>query len=241
VAAAAAELREYVRAGGSLVLEARAGWNDESGRAASVIPGLGLAEVVGAREADVQTVEKGKAALVAAEGMPGLAPGDRLPGRWYEESLEPTASGARVLARFASGAPAAVASGFGKGKALMLGSYVSAGFVSEPAETTRRFYEGLLDWAGATRPVATAGDAFEVRLLASGTSHLVFVFNHAAAPAEATIRLRLPLDGRSVHDLASGAALRVTPTGDGFQWRESLPARDVRVLVVGEGFARVPR
>jgi len=240
-ASAAAELREYVRAGGSLVLEARAGWNDESGRAASVIPGLGLAEVVGAREADVQTVEKGKAALVAVEGMPGLAPGDRLPGRWYEESLEPTASGARVLARFASGAPAAVASGFGKGKALMLGSYVSAGFVSEPAETTRRFYEGLLDWAGATRPVATAGDAFEVRLLASGTSHLVFVFNHAAAPAEATIRLRLPLDGRSVHDLASGAALRVTPTGDGFQWRESLPARDVRVLVVGEGFARVPR
>ena len=61
MAAAAAELREYVRAGGSLVLEARAGWNDESGRAASVIPGLGLAEVVGAREADVQTVGRGAA------------------------------------------------------------------------------------------------------------------------------------------------------------------------------------
>ena len=39
-----------------------------------------------------------------------------------------------MVARFASGAPAAVASSFGKGKALMLGSYVSAGFVSEPAE-----------------------------------------------------------------------------------------------------------
>ena len=48
-ASAASELREYVRAGGTLVLEARAGWNDDSGRAASVIPGLGLAEVAGAR------------------------------------------------------------------------------------------------------------------------------------------------------------------------------------------------
>ena len=55
----AAELREYVRAGGALVLEARAGWNDERGHAADVIPGLGLAEVAGARETDVQTVAKG--------------------------------------------------------------------------------------------------------------------------------------------------------------------------------------
>jgi hypothetical protein len=51
----------------------------------------------------------------------------------------------------------------------------------------------------------------------------------------------VPLDGRSVHDLASGAALRVTPSGDGFQWRESLPAREVRVLVVGDWLAGAAR
>ena len=82
-----------MRAGGALVAEARAGWNDERGRAADTIPGLGLAEVVGARETDVQTVEKGKAALRAEEGLPGLKPGEVLPGRWYEESLEPIVPG----------------------------------------------------------------------------------------------------------------------------------------------------
>jgi len=142
-----------VRAGGALVLEARAGWNDENGRAAEVIPGLGLAEVAGAREADVQTVEKGAAVLVA-DGLPGLAPGERLPGRWYAESLEPTAATARILARFGSGAPAAVASAFGRGKALTLGSYVSAGYVSEPAEATRRFYAGLVDVFRHVAPLA---------------------------------------------------------------------------------------
>jgi hypothetical protein len=231
---AAAALREYVRTGGHLVLEARAGWNDENGRAAPVIPGLGLAEVVGAREADVQTVEKSQAALLA-EGLPGLAPGERLPGRWFEASLEPTGPGARVLARFEGGAPAAVVSDFGKGRALMLGSYVSAGYVSQPTEAGRRFYAGLVDWAGVARPVAVEGDAVEVRLLASGREHLVFVFNHAAVPAAATIRLRVPLAGRSVRDLASGQPVPVSPAAEGFEWRESLGPREVRVLVVAGG------
>ena len=229
-AKAAAELREYARGGGSLVVEARAGWNDERGRAADVIPGLGLAEVVGAREADVQTVEKGKAALVAEEGLPGLKKGEVLPGRWYEESLEPTAPGARVVARFANGAPAAVVSSFGKGQALMLGSYVSAGYVTQPEETTRRFYGGLLDWAGVRRPLAVSGDPVEVRLLESGREHLVFVFNHAATPATTAVTLRVPLDGRVVEDLVHGGPAGATAVADGLEWRGTIGPRDVRVL-----------
>ncbi len=229
-AAAANELREYVRAGGALVVEARAGWNDEQGRAALTIPGLGLAEVVGARETGVQTVEKGKAALRAEEGLPGLEPGEVLPGRWYEESLEPKAPGARVVARFASGAPAAVVSTFGKGKALMLGSYVSAGYVSQPQETGRRFFDGLLDWAGVRRGVAVSGDTVEVRLLESGGEHLAFVFNHGASPATTAVKLRVPLEGRIVEDLVSGRAVAAGVVPDGVEWRGTIPPRDVRVL-----------
>jgi hypothetical protein len=212
------------------VTEARAGWNDEQGRAADTIPGLGLAEVVGARETDVQTVEKGKAALRAEEGLPGLKPGELLPGRWYEESLEPFTPGARVVARFSSGAPAAVVSTFGKGKALVLGSYVSAGYVSQPEEATRRFFDGLLGWVGVRRPVAVSGDAVEVRLLESGREHLAFVFNHAATPATTAVTLRVPLDGREVEDLVAGGRTGATAVADGLEWRGTIPPRDVRVL-----------
>ena len=229
-AAAAAELREYVRAGGALVVEARAGWNDEKGRAADTIPGLGLAEVVGARETDVQAVEKGKAALTAEEGLPGLRPGEVLPGRWYEESLEPTAPATRVVARFASGAPAAVVSTFGRGKVLMLGSYVSAGYISQPEEAGRRFFEGLLDWAGVRRPVTVAGDPVEVRLLESGREHLAFVFNHAATAATTVVTLRVPLDGRVVEEISRGESVTAKAVADGFEWQGTIPARDVRVL-----------
>ena len=229
-AAAAAELREYVREGGSLVLEARAGWNDERGRAADTIPGLGLFEVVGARETDVQTVEKGKAALVAAEGLPGLRPGEALPGRWYEETLEPALPGAHVVARFGSGAPAAVVSSFGKGKALALGSYVCGGYVTQPGATGRRFFEGLLDWAGVRRPVTVSGDPVEVRLLESGREHLAFVLNHAATSATTAVTFRVSLDGRVVEEISRGESVKVEASAEGFAWQGTLPPRDVRVL-----------
>jgi beta-galactosidase len=229
---AAAELREYVREGGHLVLEARAGWNDERGRAAETIPGLGLFEVVGARETDVQTVEKGKAVLVAGEGLPGLRPGETLAGRWYEETLEPAAPGTRVVARFASGAPAAVLSSFGKGQALMLGSYVCGAYALQPSDTGRRFFEGLLDWAGVRRPVGVSGDPVEVRLLESGGEHLAFVFNHAATPATTSVTLR-GLAGRVAEEIAAGETAEARTTGEGLVWKGRIPARDVRVLRIG--------
>ena len=190
--------------------EARAGWNDERGRAADTIPGLGLAEVVGARETDVQTVEKGKAALRAEEGLPGLKPGEVLPGRWYEESLEPIAPGARVVARFASGAPAAVVSAVrqGQGADARLvrerGLRQPAGGGGAPVLRRASRLGGRAPAGGASRATPSRCGCCE-----SGREHLAFVFNHAATPATAAVTLRVPLDGRTVVDLASGEAVAV--------------------------------
>lgn len=59
-------LTEYVRNGGALVTEARAGWNDEHGAASPTIPGMGLDAVLGCRETDVQTAKE------AARLSPGI-------------------------------------------------------------------------------------------------------------------------------------------------------------------------
>ena len=69
-----------------------------------------------------------------------------------------------------------------------------------------------------------------MRLLESGREHLAFVFNHAATPATAAVTLRLPLDGRVVEEIARGEAVAAHPTADGFEWRGTIPPRDVRVL-----------
>ena len=130
-------LREYVTRGGTLITEARAGWNTDAGRASEIIPGMGLHELVGCRETAVQSIPGSKTELVWDADV--LLPrGTKLPARLYEETLEPMREDAKVVARFADGRPAAVTARFGRGKTLMLGSYVSP--VAEP-----QFANALLD------------------------------------------------------------------------------------------------
>jgi beta-galactosidase len=205
------ELRRYVETGGALVAEARLGWNNERGRASSPIPGMGLHEVMGCRETAVQTGAGGKTTLRwTTTDFPGLSEGDVLPAKWYEESLEPLGPQARVVARFASGDPAAVVSTFGRGRSLMLGSYVSAAYQARPSQTVERFYSGLLDWAGVARPVAVTGGPAEVRWLESGRERLVFAFNHQGQPIQMAAAVRAPDASYSAQDIVADKAASVT-------------------------------
>lgn len=179
--ASAQQLAEYVRNGGSLVAEARLGWNNEDGRAAEVIPGMGLDRVMGCRETAVTTIPGSRTELI-------LENGDRLLARLYEETLDPLGPQARVTARFGNGNVAAVSSTFGNGKTLALGSYISAPFQQQPTPAAQKFFLGLLDWAGVDRPIATTGDPVEVRWLETGAERLFFVFNHQSKPASVNLK-----------------------------------------------------
>jgi beta-galactosidase len=229
--AAAGPLSDYVREGGTLVAEARLGWNDERGRAAERIPGLGLWEVMGARETSVQTGTAGRTELVwTASDLPGVKPGDRLRARWYEATVEPIGPQARVVATFANGAPAAVQSTFGTGRTLMLGSYVSAAYQTTPTPEVERFYTGLLAWAGVTRPVETTGDAVEVRFLESGADRIVFVLNHVATTATGAVSLRVPDSAWTATDLVTDRSVALRQSAGSVQFDVTLPPHEVQVL-----------
>jgi beta-galactosidase len=217
-----------VAAGGALVAEARAGWNNERGIASERIPGLGLAEVLGCRETDVQTGPKGRTAIRwTSTTLPGVKPGSLLPARWFEETLEPVAPQARIAATFEDGRPAAVFSTFGKGKTLMLGSYLSAAYFSTPSSEVRQFYNGLLAWAGVTSPVSVAGSPVEVRYMESGKDRILYVFNHGQAAAASTVTLQ----GRwRATDLIAEKPFPATAVEDATHFDLRLGGRDVQVL-----------
>jgi beta-galactosidase len=232
-------LREYVSGGGVLVAEARPAWNDEGGRAAAIVPGLGLNEVLGCRETAIQTGVGGKTTLLwTDDGMTQIRSGDALPARWYEETLEPTTPAARIVARFGvandtgtTGAGAAVMSVFGRGKTLTLGSYVSAAYQSRPDDTVRRFYGGLLDWAGVERPVRVDASDVEVRTLERGPERVVFVFNHLARAQDAEIELSTPGTGvRRGTDIERGVAVPLSLDGNRARWTLHLDPQEVRIL-----------
>jgi beta-galactosidase len=230
-AASAAALTEYVRNGGRLVAEARLGWSNESGAASPTIPGMGMHELMGCRETAVQTGEAGRTTLKwTGTGFPGFAPGETLPARWYEETLEPLGPRAQVVATFPSGDAAAVVSEFGKGKTLMLGSYVGAAYETRRDPAAPRFYAALLQWAGIEQPYTAEGAAPEIRALESGRDTLLFVFNHGKQPMEPTLSVRLRAAGVQATDLVTGQSVDVREDAGRVRLHNRIAAEDVWVV-----------
>jgi beta-galactosidase len=220
-----------VRGGGALVAEARLAWNNEKGFASDRIPGLGLWEVMGCREIAIETPPGGRTTITwSGSDLPGVSAGDVLPARWYKETLEPLSSSARVVAQFADGAAAAVMSSYGKGRTLMLGSYVSASAQSTPTPESERFFAGLLEWAGVTLPVRVTGGIVEARHLESGNETILFLFNHGKQEARSEVWLQREAGDYAAVDLVDGRSVRLTRSADGVTVSTVLPSSGVQVL-----------
>ena len=230
--ASAAVLKDYVNRGGALVAEARLGWNNERGYASERIPGLGLWEVMGAREAAIETPPGGRTTIRwTGADVPTTADGVVLPARWYKEVLEPVSNRARVVARFDDGSGAAVMSAYGRGKTLMIGSYVSAAAQSTPSKDAERFFDWLLQWAGVTYPVLVTGSApLEVRYVQSGNDVVVFVFNHSASPARSHVGLKMPGGDYRATDVVDGRTIPLRRDRDRVTLAVDLPASAVQVI-----------
>lgn len=202
-------VKEYVAQGGTAVAEARLAWNDARGYASPVIPGFGLDKVFGAREASIHPEAEPHLILQPPTNLPGLKSGDSIDGAAFAEDLQPY-SGASILARFSSGQPAIVENSFGRGKAILTGSFVGLAYQHTQDALTGEFLRSLATIAGVVPQVHISGagtSQVEVRRLTSANDQFLFVFNHATSPAEATIRLRLPWRVRQAHDLVSGDML----------------------------------
>jgi hypothetical protein len=190
-------LKAYVRAGGTLISEARPAWNDDRGYANARIPGAGLDEVFGAREKLLRPAEtivmKGEPDLDGA--LEALA-GRSFTGTAFAEHLETTDSSVRVLARFADdaevpGEPAIVLARYGAGRAILIGSFPGAAFEQDPEKmrSAGELLQALTAVAGVAPDVRIDGAAglVEARLLESSDAIVVIALNHSDAPQTVTM------------------------------------------------------
>ena len=185
------KLVEYVRQGGTLVAEARCGWVDEKGRSSPVIPGAGLSEALGCRELELMPVPKTSAMKVKAvhEAIPLLKPGDSLDALFFEESFDVFGKSSQVLAEFSDGRPAIVYAPFGKGRAMIVGSFPGSAYYHFKNPNNGRFFAGLAEWLKIGKPVEVAaaetGAMVEARLLDGDGYKILFGFNRGENAAAA--------------------------------------------------------
>lgn len=208
----AAGVAGFVQGGGTAVAEARLAWNDDRGFASDVVPGFGLDEVFGAREKSIRPVEKPRLVI---ETSAGLMPQEPVFAQAFEEELEPLGK-ARVLARFVNRQPAMVENSYGKGKAILVGSFLGLAFERHASASTGQLLLALARHAGVSPEVEVniagtqnssperAGQPaaeIEIRRLVSDQSQIVFAFNHAVTPMRATISVRLPWQAGEARNL----------------------------------------
>jgi beta-galactosidase len=187
-------IKKYVQGGGTVVAEARLAWNNERGFASSVIPGIGLDKVFGARETEIQPAENPQIAIDASANLPGWTSAGPVAGAAFEEDLEPYA-GARVLGRFEDGKPAVIENSFGSGKAILLGSFMALAYEEHPDANTQQFLVSLASLAGVSPEVEVSGaekSQISVKRLVSDHQQIVFAFNESKDSVDVTVSLDVP-------------------------------------------------
>jgi hypothetical protein len=233
-------LVEYVRGGGTLLAEARCGWIDEKGASSPVVPGGGLDQVLGCREIELTPLAKtGTITITAAdEAFPLLKPGDTLDSLFFEESFDVFGGASRVVAAFSDGRPAVVAAPFGRGRAIIVGSFLGSAYHHFKNPNNGKFFAGLADGLLITAPVrvtASEPDALiEARLLQADGGAVLFGFNRGDKPVTAKFRVRTAGAKAAAVDLESGRTVPLAREGDRAVAEKVLQPAEVWVVHIKE-------
>ena len=227
-------VKRYVQDGGTAVAEARLGWNDERGFASDVIPGFGLDQIFGAKEKLIRPAESVPITLEAAAELPGVRATQTVNGSAFEEELEPT-SGARVFGRFADGNAAIVENSYGKGRGVLIGSFVALAYQRDGNAAAKQLFLLLARGAGVIPDIEVTGEGtsdVEVRRLLNARDQIVFAFNHSKEQAMTTVLLRLPWQAKRVRNLADDASVPFSVNHDETTVRKDLAPGDSWVFIV---------
>lgn len=230
---AAQGLRKFVENGGYAVAEARLAWNDERGYAAPIIPGLGLHEVFGVREQHLWMRPSFEIAVSDNNDPLTRNLEGALRGELYANTVTPLRNDARVLATY-NGQPAIVASRFGKGHTLFVGTYLGWGNHPEQRPSNTAFILRLADWAGIEKPVTTSLDGkfaepVIARLQENPDGHLLFLINHGEAAQSPSVSVRLPNGNYTMTELTSGRRQDAQARNGVLQFSASVGGRDAAV------------
>lgn len=177
------KLITYVEGGGTLVTEARCGWIDERGFSSDVIPGGGLHEVLGCRESYLMPLAKTSTLKIkgAHEAIPLLKDGEKLDTLFFEEGFELLGGKAQVLGEFENGKSAIIYAPYGKGKAMIVGSFIGSAYHHFKNPNNGKFFAGLFEWLKLVRPVEVESIEkdvlIEARVLENPKGKILFGFN----------------------------------------------------------------
>ena len=175
------KLAAWVERGGRLVSEACPAYFGDRGHVGTVQPNMGLDEVFGAREEEV-------------EFMPDI--GDRIhfkldslavDGGGLLQSYRLTGGNGR--GRFHDGRLAVVENSFGKGRTLLIGTNPSVTYYRTQGEANGEFFAELVRWSGRSRHVTLSNPAVFARIHKGEKGSFLWLVNPTRTPQVTEVAL----------------------------------------------------
>lgn len=228
------KLEEWIEAGGALIGESHfAGWNVEEGCHQTTVPGYGMHRVFGARQRFAARYEDGEAISIIRD-LPGVPRGGEVIGSLVKEALDPDR--AEVLAAFADGSPAITSARHGKGRAILIGSYIGLPYYRNGHRSNGDVIAGLVESAATIeRPLVMNGSIVRVDILSAGSKGpMIIVRNLEERNVDDSVVLpSAPL--RELREQFSSETVRLERKGKSILLPLRLRPREVKVYAPPEG------
>jgi len=215
------KLRAYVEQGGTLISEGLPAYFGDHGHAGAVQPNFGLDKLFGAREKYVEFTPD------LLEQLRLEVNGRKIFGRYFLQEYE--AAGGRPVGHYENGHVAAVENQFGKGRALLIGTYPGGGYYLHHSAEAKAFFAELLKLASVEPQLQTNNAAVQARLHSGPGGNYLWVTNPARTAA--TVAISVGAGGpkfQSAADLWEGREV----TAAGNRITITLPARDGAVIAL---------
>lgn len=228
---------EYVENGGTLVAEARIGWIDEKGLSTCIVPGGGLDKIFGCREASLIPLKKTSSIIIKSshESLPFLNEGEILDSLFLEENFEIINKNAKILAEFEDGKPAIVYSNYGKGKTLIVGSFIGLAYHHFSNPNNKKFFAGLAEWLGIKRyiNVISSEDLFlEAKILVGKDFNILFAFNRGDKKTRARFEIMADEKNYGAREIETNIKIPVIQKGGKIILSKEMEPNEIWIVAI---------
>jgi beta-galactosidase len=209
-----AKLCDYVRNGGTLISEGVPGYFGDGAHASPKQPNPELQELFGAVETDVDFTPDLLEDLTLRIGEHTIG------GRYFKQLYRPTTGTA--IGWYADRSVAAVENKFGKGRAIVIGTFPGAAYFKKPNAEARSVFQS---WLPRKQRVAISDPTVIARLHEGSGKAVLWVVN----PTRQSKSVTISIDGgpwRSAKDVWRAIEVQVS----GKTVRLTIPDRDAAVL-----------
>lgn len=177
----ARRIMDWVEQGGTLISEGCPAYFGDRGRVGVVQPNYGLDQLFGLKQDEVEFMPD------ISDNIIFELDGKEAKGGLFLQSYIPTTG--KIRGKYTDGRTAVVEHTFGKGKAILVGTFPSEGYNRSKDKNTKDFFRDIFAWSGSDQLCLVNGLHIRVRLQDGENGKFIWILNphHEAAMAEINV------------------------------------------------------